>query len=446
MLPAVSDVHLFICLDMKVSPGAVLQCLDLVRAKNWQQECVLLCDEKWKDYVSTDQPVLFIGKKDFYKVEKENVVNLDELNQFLEQLDQFSIQKVTQIGDLSWGRWIYAYLDENPHMKISKSNWSNRSLSSIEVINDLASELSLDLETPLMKREKSSTVYIDPYEGDSLSVDFLSLISTVDCGLIPEWLNIAVKENDRKTLVAKGLEESLVGLDEMEMSLFQQSVLCFSDQSPFALRSRSYNVAVMNKTSNQSLFLPGDIAIHPERDCHFTEVMNILSYWKLGRLKELAFQWFNMGITVHTLEVFCNRVMKRDLLNYSSDLMICQEVLNRYLNKQVHNINTLIRELRSFKNNDPYSLSFSIKILMMIVERMMASAACGERLFQRLGSDYHRIIIAESLVEGFMHKSASPNFSDIDIKKSLKNFSEFLVKIDYHNDGLEVVSSSEESQ
>ena len=80
----------------------------------------------------------------------------------------------------------------------------------------------------------------------------------------------------------------------------------------------------------------------------------------------------------------------------------------------------------------------------MIVERMIASANCGERLFERLGSDYHRVIIGESLIEGLIDQSWNPQ-KVLDIKNKLSEFHKYLLKIDHLNDQLDNYQHRKES-
>ena len=92
MKDLIPEVHLFIALDPKVSPGPILQALDFFRVKEWQQETVLVCDSSWKKYVNVDQAVIFMDKEQFYSgTSSQGTVNTDVLEQFLEQLDSFQI-------------------------------------------------------------------------------------------------------------------------------------------------------------------------------------------------------------------------------------------------------------------------------------------------------------------------------------------------------------------
>lgn len=445
MFEVVPEVHLFVCLDPALSPGPVLQALDYTRAKCWQSEAIIVCDTSWKPFVNIDQSVLYVSKDDFFNKENQTL-NAEVLENFLEQLDEFGITKVTQLGELGWGRWLNAYLEGIEGLEYSKITSSSASINSIEAMNELASDLEIDLTLPVSEKTKSSAIYIDPYEADQLSPQFIELAENLGSQKIPEHIFIISRDEDLERLEGYGLGDSLVDFEESQVGLFNQFVLCFSDQSPLALTSRSYQVALFNCEAQKSLFVPGDISISTKQDIHFSELINILAYWKSKRLKELAFQWLNMGVEVKVLEVFHSRVILRNLLNYSSDLYHCQAILEFAKNSRgsKHALHELVDSLRKSMDNDPYALSFSIKLLSMIVERMLSSAEVGERLFKRLGSDYHRIIIGESLVEHFIESSDQP-FDKIDIKKQLKNFLNLLIEIDYINDQVVSISNPKES-
>jgi hypothetical protein len=439
MFALVPEVHLFICLDAKVAPGPVLQCLDLARAQDWQQETVLLCDQSWKPYVNIDQPVIYVDKEKIFS--SANIGNsLDPLEELLQQLDSFEVQRITQVGQLTWGRWLQVYFEADSDTPVERLTWDENTLSSLQVMNDLTQELSLDISSAQPDSKRSGVVYVDPYDGDSLSPVFLRLLENANASMIPEWLNFICKEEDTEVFKEMGFDESVVELSELETSLFNQSVLCFSDQSVFSHTSRSYNIAIFGGDGLSSLFLPGDISIVSSADLHVTELFNILAYWRMCRLKELAFQWFNMGIEVFCIEDFHGRVVRRNLLNYCSDLLHCQILLDHFLKADKplarHSINRMITEMRREVNNDPFALSFSLKILLMITERMLSSARCGERLFLRLGSDYHRITIGEALIEGLIDKSWSRE-KVLDIRKRIEDFHGYLIKADFANDQLE---------
>lgn len=409
--------------------------LDLSRAQEWKQETVLVCDESWKKYVSVDQPVLFIDRNRLFQ--KQSSQGVDYLDQFLEQLDHFEIKKVTQIGELSWGRWISAYFEKDVDISFKKIEWEGSFLSSLELLNAIGDEFGLDLNAPVQTSAKSSAVYVDPYIGGELSPLFVKMARNTGAFSIPSWVRILCNESDVDQLSALGLSDHLVDNGETESQLFNQSILCFSDDSLFAQTSRSYNVALINVDSEQSLFLPGDLSICFQEDLHFSELINILSYWKMKRLKELAFQWLNMGVEIEYVESFHSRVMKRNLLNYSTDLFHIQFLTREFLANPGDLSRTtyfeIIHCLRKKVSNDPYTLSFSLKILLNIVERMVSSAECGERLFERLGSDYHRIIIGESLIEGLIEMAHGKN-GIVDVKMKLKAFHQFLMQVDHFND------------
>jgi hypothetical protein len=432
MFSLVPDVHLFVCLDPRVAPGPVLHGLDLARTLHWKSETVLLCDESWRSYVNVDQPVLFIDRKKI--LNGHHNLDTESLEILLEQLDHFEIEKITQLGELSWARWIEAYFQEEQLGPIHKINWEQSSLSSLQVMNDLINELAL--ETEVTKPPATSAVYIDPYEGDDLSPSFLDMLDPELTKHLPSWLCFIVKDKDKTLFQEYGLEDNTVECDDVQMTLFNQSVLCFSELSPLAQTSRSYRVAYFGKQSQKALFVPGDMKVEPKDSLHFLELCQLLSYWRAGRLKELAFQWFTMNVEIQMVESFHGRLTLRNLMNYSSDLFHCQMIIQEFMNQdsqRTQSMESLIRKMRKLVNNDPFALSFSLKILLMIVERMMISAECGERLFLRLGSDYHRIIIGEALIEGLIEEGQWP----LDIKSHLKSFYQYLNKMDHLNDQLE---------
>ena len=81
----------------------------------------------------------------------------------------------------------------------------------------------------------------------------------------------------------------------------------------------------------------------------------------------------------------------------------------------------------------------------MIIDRMIAAASCGDRLFQRLGSDHHRIVIAESLVEGLLYQQSHEK-KTFDILSQMRKFRQFLTKIDTYNDEILNLVSQKESE
>ena len=324
MFALVPDVHLFICFDKRVSPGSLLYCMDLIRAHDWQEETILICDEAWKEYVHIDQPVLFVNREKIFSSlsENSNKEGDEYLDEFIEQLDHFEIKKVTQIGDLSWGRWIQAFFDNENSRHIEKNHiqWNHQNLSSVDFVNDMANKLDLDLSLPMKSLNKPSFVYLDPYEGASLSPTFLSLFKNLKNTDIPEWLSIVVREKDLKYFKNQRLSDAVVDFHEVDANLSHQSVFCFSDKSYFAQTSRSYNIGLFNTSTQGSIFLPGDMEISAKQNLHISQIFNILSYWKDKRLQELSFQWLNMNIDVYLVEWFHSRVTKRNILSRSAEL------------------------------------------------------------------------------------------------------------------------------
>ena len=288
------------------------------------------------------------------------------------------------------------------------------------------------------EEKRNSQIYIDPYINEELSEEFLELIEESQDSF-PQWMSIICQEKDKDFFSQLGFADHIIDPEEVETHLFNQYVVCFDEFSPLAQASRSYNVALYtNKnTKGSSAFVPGDIIIQPQEPIHISELFNLLAYWKRNRLKELAFQWINMGVDIDVIENFHSRIVKRKLQSYASDLNFCQLIVDRFISASgsinERDVADFVRFIRKKIDNDPYALSFSLKLLIMITERMLASASCGERLFQRLGSDHQRIIIGEALVEGIFKKNEGP-FETIDLEKELKKFQSFLYQLDYQND------------
>ncbi len=443
-------VHLFVCLDERVSPGVVLQLLDLSRVQDWQEELILICDKSWKPFVNVDQPVIFLDKEKFFSGNNNDAIstNTTYMDDLLDQLDLFEIQKVTQIGGLSWGRWLKVYLEGEKLSTYSVIDWMQKKISSLQVLNDVADELAIDL-CFTQGSLRSNDVLIDPYTNKEINTEFKRLISNINAKYWPDWLYIISKHGDESFLTSIGLEAQIVSEEDVSTYHTNQSVLCFSQDSPFVQASRNYNVALYNCNGRDQFFVPGDISIQTTETDHLSEIINILSYWKTNRLRELSFQWLNMGIEIYHLETFHSRVVQKNLLNYSLDLFHSQSLIKSFLqsNGRVSQLDLqqLVEQMRLEIDNDPYSLSFSLKILNMIVDRMLASAETGERLFHRLGSDFQRIIIGESLIEGLIHNYEN-RLSEINVKAKLINFKQFLLLVDQCNDNVEQLEQVKDPQ
>ena len=447
MFDALKNVHLFICLDERVSPGPVLQCLDFFRVENWQDEYIVVCDKSWSHIVSDEHAAIFVDREDYYtKTDSDSrMVNVDNLNRLLEELDDLAITQVTQIGELRWARWFKAYLDGLNLRSFNTIDINNQQKNSLNLVNQLFQTLKLDASLVDCSRSKNPEIYIDPYNKGVFDPIFLKIFDPNHKRFVPPWMSIVVQKKDVAFFEKLGLGSFLIDFEESQSRLFNQAVVCFSDDSFFAQQSRSYNVAVVGEDSEKSLYVSGDVAIHFDIDLDLTELVNILNYWKSNRLRELAFQWFNMGIHIDIVEIHDNFLFRRDLLNYSIDLSNGTMILREFTENSNPSIRQLIGRLRKNHNNDVYSVAFSVKFLRLITERMLAAASCGERLFQRLGSDYHRIIIGESLVESMINSSEERNLANIDIQKQLKNFLKFLIQIDHQNDQLGRRLQSQES-
>ncbi len=385
-----------------------------------------------------EQAVIYLDKKDFYQIVdgKNSQINNQFLEQFLQQLDTFELTQVTQVGHLAWARWISSYLDQIEGKKYNSIAIDGDKVSSVDLLNQLASELKLDLSAPVLATPATAEVFVDPYVKNEFSPDFLRMMTTKDQSL-PDWVTVLYHPQDEKKMKKLGLSNNSMELSDAKVHIQNQNVLCFSDQSTFACCSRSYNVALFNTDSDNSLFTHGDLSLKSQETLYWSELFSILTYWKSGRLKELAFQWLKKGIEIETIELNHNRLMKRNLINYSTDLFCCHSLLDQFKSlsekDKKYGLPASIKTLRQNMQNDPYSLSYSLKLLILITERMLASAACGERLFQRLGSDYHRIIIGEALVEG-LFEGLMKNQNHLSIPNELRSFLQFMIQVDFVND------------
>jgi len=314
----IPDVHLFLCTDKEISPGVILQCLDLMRAKHWQEEMILVCDESWRKFINVEQPVFFIDRDKFLKTGEDKItreVNGNNLEEFLEQLDDLEVTRVTQIGELFWGKWILFYL-ESFHSPIEylKLDCKGKNRDSIQIINELSREFEIDLSLGIREKFNEMDVFLDPYKDQNLSQEFIRILSSNPKSFFPHWLRIAVLPKDKKFFIDKGFEDRIIDRTEMEISLFNQPVLCFSDNSPFALTSRSYNVALYNTETDQSAFIQGDIHISPRLpETSFSGIINILNHWRADRLQDVAFGCLNQGIEIHFIEGLDHGVFKRSL-------------------------------------------------------------------------------------------------------------------------------------
>ena len=318
----VPNVHLFLCIDKKISPGVVLHCMDLVRAKDWAQDTILVCDESWREFINHEQSVLFLDQSRFFKPSVGEIgrqVNEEELYDFLEQLDDLEINKVTQIGGLSWGRWIQSYVELLRPMEYQRLECANK-ICSIELINELSEKLKIDLSAGNCKKTLNTDVFLDPYDGQNLSDQFLKILSSDCWESFPQWLRIVVQNRDKRFFMEKGLTDKIIDRTEMEMSLCNQPVLCFSDQSPFALTSRSYNVALYNTETDQSAFVYGDIHIDSGKETPFTEMIHLLSCWREDRFGDLILGCFRQGVEIRFVDDFHHGVVKRNPFSHPSVL------------------------------------------------------------------------------------------------------------------------------
>ena len=319
MAALIPQVHLIICMDPRVAPGPVLHALDVLRAKEWQTETVLVCDLSWKKYISAEQSALYLDRKQFFHSDfvgtKNEIVKVDALEDFLAKLDDFEITQLTQVGELSWGRWLQTYFDEEEIEKKKHIEVRVGDVAAIEVANQLAEGFNIDLAEMVKINTKSDTIYIDPYVEGEVSTKFMHWLDKEKVNL-PEWCNVICNEEDKASFEAMGLEENLIVESEIDAHLFNQGVVVFDEDSPFAQASRSFNVAYCSFSEIKNpkcIYIPGDIACAIEDDLHWVEFLNLLTYWKKGRLRELAFQWNEMPVSIQLVEGFGYRMSLKSL-------------------------------------------------------------------------------------------------------------------------------------
>ncbi len=282
----------------------------------------LICDASWKRFINIEQSVLFVDQNEFLKTTENKItreVNENKLEEFLEQLDDLEVSRITQTGDLFWGKWILSYLESfHGPVEYRKVNCNDKNSDSIEIINQLSQNLKIDLSSGIRRRSGKTDVFLDPYEDQNFSQEFLKILSSHSKTLFPQWLRVVVLPKDKKFLMDKGLEDQIIDRTEMEINLLNQPVLCFSDRSSFALTSRSYNVALYNTKTDQGAFIHGDIHMSPKLELSFSGLIDILNHWRTHRLQEMAFGCLSQGIDIHFIENSPHGVIRRNLLPHPS--------------------------------------------------------------------------------------------------------------------------------
>ncbi len=445
MRPTIPQVHLVICLDSRIAPGPVLQALDAIRAKFWQKEVVCLCDKSWQPFLGNEAAVVSLDKESIYKgmTGSELSKSLDSL---LAQLDDFDIKQVTTVGELHWGRWLGSYFDSRNIEKYNKIN-IDKPDSSLQVINAIYKNLEIEPLTLLSRESEPRSVFVDPYEMGDISQKFLDMMINIDHKQLPKWLKIICRSDDMPLLRKIGLKGFIVERSEAEVHLAVDPVLCFDSESVYIQTSRSYKVAVYAQPAERSMFFAGDLHIQSESEIDLVELLNIINYWRADRLQELSFQWLNMGIDIHVVEQAQDRVGLRNLMSYSTDLDNCHHVLEIYNQRRgitkTREFHHILQDLRRANQHNSYSISFSMKFIILIVERMILSLKSGERLFQRLGSDHHRLLVAETIFEK-IHNQNKP----LDSTQCLQQFVlflDFLVRVDKENDQLVLSGNHKET-
>jgi len=445
MQPTIPQVHLVICLDSRIAPGPVLQGLDAIRAKYWQQEVVCLCDTSWRPFLGNEAAVVCLDRESIYKGMKGSDLS-NSLDSLLSQLDDFDIRQVTTVGELQWGRWLQSYFDSRDIEKYTKIT-IDKPQTSLQVLNSIYQNLEVEPVCLTSKNNAPKAVYLDPYEGGEISQKFLEMINTVECKLIPKWLKIICRSSDIPFFKNLGLNSFLIDSGEAEVHLAFDPLLCFDPDSIYVQTSRSYKVAVYSRLAVSAMFFSGDMQIQSTAGIDFIELLNIINYWRADRLQELSFQWLNMGISIQVVEQSQNRLGLRDLMSYSTDLNNCHLILEIYNQWngaiQSREFRLILQDLRRANQQNSYSISFSLKFLILIVERMIISLKSGERLFHRLGSDYHRILVAETIFEK-IHDQKFLSDSTQCLQQFVL-FLDFLIRVDNENDQFVLAGSHKET-
>lgn len=446
MQPTIPEVHLVICLDSRIAPGPVLQALDSIRAKYWQQEVVCLCDVSWRPFLGGEAAVVSLDKESIYKGMTGGSELSKNLDALLAQLDDFDIKRVTTVGELQWGRWLQSYFDSRNIEKHTKIT-IDKPQTSLQVINAIYKNLDIEPLTLINKAVEPKSVFIDPYEKGKISRKFLDMMNSVDQKLIPKWLKIISHQNDMPLLKRLGLKNILIERSEAEVHLSVDPVLCFDADSVYVQTSRSYKIAIYAKPAERSLFFAGDLQIQSATVIDLVELLNIINYWRADRLQELSFQWLNMGIDIHVVEQAQDTVGLRNLMSYSTDLDNCHHILEIYNQRRAvtksREFRHVLQDLRRANQHNSYSISFSLKFLILIVERMILSLKSGERLFQRLGSDHHRLLVAETIFEKIHDQNKL-----LDSTQCLQQFVlflNFLIRVDDENDQVALSGNHKET-
>lgn len=419
-----------------------MQAMDYLRAKNWQQEVVFLCDSSWRLALQYESGMMYLNKDSIYKNLSQTKGQV-ELDRTLTQLDDFDIKQVSILGSLGWGRWLLPYFEGRNVDQVDTVEVGNHKSSSLGLMNKLLDHFKLDGGIGYIKKTKATQVYIDPYIENKISPQFMSWLDSAGSARLPDWLHIILRPEDKISLTK--WDNHCVGPEEANCFIDEKAIFCFSDNSPYAQCSRSYPVALFSDQNLSCLFFKGDIAIKTKHDVDFWEIINILNYWRSHRMEELGLQWSNMGIDILTVTSIQNLLSWRDLCSYSSDHFHCRAILEQFgrVIDSPREIRRALFDIRRISSNESYTLNYSLQMMIFILERMINSTRSGERIFQRLGSDSHRIRIAESIYSYFYNKS--PNASANESIRSYLSLMDFILKLDDANQSLHRAESLKES-
>jgi hypothetical protein len=437
MIASIPQVHLIVCTDDSLPPGPVLQMLDILRASRWQQELVLVASKKWQPYLNSEIGAICIERSLIAGPQKgeDGATHLDSL---LNQLSEFDIQEVSVVGELNWGRWILSYFEELSVPSINKIDLPADCSNSARLLEHMLQSVNLNNVNMAQLFRSGSEVYIDPYSMGDISPVFKDLMQTIDRQEWPTWLYVISADTDLSFFESIGLGESVIVLDEALVHLGNKSVVTFCDQSHFAQTSRTYPVALIKNEARSSLFLSGDIHIDWNVSIDFSEIFNILNYWRTQRLLELAFQWGKMGIQIDILDDSRGRGHIHSLSSYSSDMTICHYLIDIYQSSlkslSEREARQVIQDLRRIYGYDLYSVSFTFKLTQMILERMVSALQSNQAVFSGIGSDHHRLMLAEKLFETIYKRSKKHEGSTY--LKECQSLLNFINKIDELNDQL----------
>lgn len=433
MLSIVPQVHLVLCMDPKTPVGPLLQALDLLRARDWQKEIILVCDAAWSKNIDPNDSVWFMERNKLLNQDLSSRNN-QALDEFLEQLDDMEIVEVTEVGDLGWARWLHSYLETLDQLQYRVLMPDGVTTIPTDFMNQLSRSWGLDQKACLVNSSHPDII-IDPYLDGSISPLFIGLLKTLE-NRVPEWITILCKQSDWSHLDKMIGEGSLMDYEDISVCTLKHSLLVFDSLSPLFQCSRSYNVALLNSENTRHLFVPGDIQIHCKEPMYWSELLTLLNYWRISRLPELAFQWSKVDRNIVICELSHQRLVERNLLEYSNDLHCVQVLVDHFLvqnENSAMSITPLLEIILRQMQYDSVSFSCSLKMLMNITERMIQALMSDQAMASRLGSDMHRILIAETVIDK-LGAGIERGFQQLNIVRQLKSFLKFMIQIDFIND------------